>query len=142
MGNIAYGISPGRAQMGITVRSSDDEELSRVVGRIQRRVVEVNEKFDGEIAIKQIEPFSATINDDFGTELVVQTAERIGLEVQNVAEPFPWSEDFGEFRKKCPITLFGLGTGENHPPLHSELYDFNDNLIATGVKLFAELSTL
>ena len=142
MGNVAYGISPGRAQMGVTIRSSDDEELKRATERIRSRVYAEAESFDGKVTIKQIEPFSATICDETGTELVETVAKRIGLKTYVMDEPFPWSEDFGEFRKKCPITLFGLGTGENHPPLHSEKYDFNDRLIEAGVKLFAKLTTL
>lgn len=142
MGNVAYGISPGRAQMGVTIRSSDDDELRTVIKQIQKRVNAENERFDGEIFVKQIEPFSATVNEEYGTDLVKQAAREIELDVQEMAKPFPWSEDFGEFRKKCPITLFGLGTGKDHPPLHSEMYDFNDSLIETGIKLFAELSTL
>lgn len=142
MGNEAYGISPGRAQMGVTVRSSDDEELAKVIEQIRNRVSKEDAIFDGEIRIRQIEPFSATVNEGPGTEFVQKAADRLGLDVRKLEEPFPWSEDFGEFRKKCPITLFGLGTGLNHPPLHSERYDFNDNLIETGIKLFAGLCTL
>lgn len=142
MGNVAYGISPGLAKMGITVRSSDDEELGRVVEQIRSRVNQENEKFDVEVSFQQIEPFSATVNDSSGTEFVEQTAEWNALNVVRMDEPFPWSEDFGEFRKKFPVTLFGLGTGKNHPPLHSEMYDFNDNLIEIGIKLFAGLCTL
>ena len=142
MGNVAYGISPGHATMGVTVRSSGDDELDRVAELIRGRLNTEKKSFDGEISMKEIEPFSATVNDDRGTELVEHAAKQRGLELQKMGEPFPWSEDFGEFRKKCPVTLFGLGTGKDHPPLHSEVYDFNDNLIETGIKLFAVLSTL
>ena len=142
LGNVAYGISPGQAQMGITIRSSNDHELQKITEQIQIRTNAEAESFDGTIAIRQVEPFSATINDAAGTELVKEMAGRSGLSIKVLDEPFPWSEDFGEFRKKCPITLFGLGTGENHPPLHSETYDFNDRLIETGIELFAGLSTL
>lgn len=142
MGNIAYGISPGRAQMGVTVRASDDKELDKVVWDIKKRVQAESESFDGIIDIKQIEPFSATINDEDGTKLVEKAARKSGFTVKTLDKPFPWSEDFGEFRKMCPVTLFGLGTGKNHPPLHSEKYDFNDRLIDAGIRLFAGLSNL
>jgi len=142
MGSVAYGINPGRARMGITLRSSDDHELQKITKQIRKRANAEAESFDGTIAIKQVEPFSATINDGVGTNLVEKAAGRSGLSIKALDEPFPWSEDFGEFRKKCPITLFGLGTGRNHPPLHSETYDFNDRLIETGIELFTGLSTL
>jgi metal-dependent amidase/aminoacylase/carboxypeptidase family protein len=139
MGNVAYGISPGRAEVGATIRSSDDGELRKITERMYNRVDFEAKSFDGEIAIRKIEPFSSTINDSSGTEMVKKVADRSGLRVQEMDEPFAWSEDFGELRQKCPITLFGLGTGKEHPPLHSEIYDFNDRLIETGVQLFAGL---
>jgi amidohydrolase len=142
MGNVAYGISPGRAQMGITIRSAEDELLKKTVDRVRERVDVESRLFDGEVTIKQIEPFSATVNDSTGTEFVKSVAEHNGLSVNEMDIPFAWSEDFGEFRKKCPITLFGLGSGKNHPPLHSETYDFNDKLIETGINMFVGLISL
>lgn len=141
MGNIAYGISPGRAQVGVTVRSSDDNNMNKVIEQIRNHAVSEAESFDGTVSIQKIEPFSATINEDTGTDLVETAAIKCGLNIKILDEPFPWSEDFGELRKKCPVTLFGLGTGKSHPPLHSEMYDFNDRLIETGIRLFAELTT-
>ena len=55
---------------------------------------------------------------------------------RKLERPFPWSEDFGEFRKKFPITIFGLGAGVNAEPLHSEKYDFNDELLTVGIDMF------
>jgi metal-dependent amidase/aminoacylase/carboxypeptidase family protein len=51
-------------------------------------------------------------------------------------EPFRWSEDFGLFSQACPAFLFGLGAGENCPQLHEGTYDFPDELIETGVRIF------
>ena len=33
--------------------------------------------------------------------------------------------------------MFGLGAGENVPELHNPDYDFPDELIETGVKIFS-----
>jgi hypothetical protein len=33
-----------------------------------------------------------------------------------------------------------LGIGEDHPPLHSSKYDFDDSVIADGARLLASLA--
>ncbi len=51
-------------------------------------------------------------------------------------KPFRWSEDFGYFTQKYKGGYFGLGSGENQPALHNPNFDFPDDLIETGVKVF------
>ena len=61
--------------------------------------------------------------------------------VQIMDRPFPWSEDFGHFSThESGAVLFGLGSGLDHPPLHSKTYDFNDELIAPGVDLWVRIA--
>jgi metal-dependent amidase/aminoacylase/carboxypeptidase family protein len=69
---------------------------------------------------------------------LISIAEGLKVDTQILNEPFAWSEDFGDFRKKFPITLFGLGAGVDTPALHSEVYNFDDDLIPVGTALFCE----
>ncbi|MBA3900790.1 MAG: amidohydrolase, partial [Bacteroidetes bacterium] len=39
----------------------------------------------------------------------------------------------------CKGAMFGLGAGENTPPLHHPDYDFPDELISNGAEIFYEL---
>ena len=139
LGERAFGISPGEGEVGFTIRSASDEELSGAVNKLRDKVHSLAEIFEGEISFDRVEPFAATVNDPEGVENVIASASKIGLNLKELDAPFPWSEDFGSFGKRCPITLFGLGTGEDHPPLHSEKYDFNDELIEAGVEMFINL---
>ncbi|MDZ7756603.1 amidohydrolase [Rhodohalobacter sp.] len=139
LGERAFGISPGEGEVGFTIRSSSDEELSGAVNKLRDKVHSLMEIFEGDISFDRVEPFAATVNDPEGVESVIAAAEKSGLNLKELDTPFPWSEDFGSFGRRCPITLFGLGTGEDHPPLHSEMYDFNDELIQAGVKMFTNL---
>ncbi|HAH74483.1 MAG TPA: amidohydrolase, partial [Butyricimonas virosa] len=43
---------------------------------------------------------------------------------------------FGLFTQQYKGAMFGLGSGENCPPLHSPQYDFPDEVIETGATLF------
>lgn len=51
------------------------------------------------------------------------------------------SEDFSFFLEKCPGAYFWLGVDGVEPSqsLHNAYYDFNDNVIETGIKLWVAL---
>lgn len=136
MGERAFGISPGSAGIGFTIRSESDKILEKGVNRIKEMIDGLRESFEGEISLEEVEPFRATVNSRDGAEIVKWVSEKNGFKYQNLEQPFPWSEDFGEFRRQFPITIFGLGAGEDRPPLHSEKYDFNDGLIGVGTGMF------
>ncbi|MEX2463442.1 MAG: amidohydrolase, partial [Balneolaceae bacterium] len=111
MGEEAFGISPGRAKMGFTIRSASDQIIRDELKRIEGLAESESQRFGGEIRIKSVEPFAATVNDKSGNQLVERAAKKLDLKMEWPDEPFPWSEDFGRFREKFPITLFGLGAG-------------------------------
>ncbi|MCR6477635.1 M20 family metallopeptidase [Variovorax sp. ZS18.2.2] len=73
---------------------------------------------------------------------VVVGAENVDA---NVA-PMMISEDFGAFLKVVPGAFVFLGNGaEGAPgstPLHNGSYDFNDEVLATGARYFAEIVRL
>jgi amidohydrolase len=142
LGNQAFGISPGNASIGFTLRSPEDDQLREVLGELKKIFNEAARSFKGTVSISLREPFSATVNDPEGVRIVREASKDAGLIVHDMENPFPWSEDFGAFGEHCPVTLFGLGSGQNHPPLHSESYDFNDRLINTAVELFSQIIKL
>ncbi len=45
-------------------------------------------------------------------------------------------EDFGRFGSIAPAAMFFLGAGEDHPRLHNPDYDFPDDLIDIGARVF------
>ena len=136
LGEPAYGISPGNGRTGFTFRSVSDKSLSQIVDEVKKQVQKTERDFKGQINMKLVEPFCATVNDEKGVELIEQSAKENGYNIEQLNEAFPWSEDFGEFRKKCPIAIFGLGAGKDSAPLHSEMYDFNDSIIEAGINTF------
>lgn len=50
--------------------------------------------------------------------------------------PMKGSEDFGLFGPVAPSAMFFLGAGENHARLHNPDYDFPDDLIGVGARVF------
>lgn len=139
LGEPAYGVSPGIGRAGFTLRSGSDEELEDAVDAVRNFIEKQSKLFKGELEFRLVEPFTATVNDPDGVEIVKKSAKTTGLNVVDLEKAFPWSEDFGAFREKCPISIFGLGSGESSPHLHSEKYDFNDELLEPGIRMFMEI---
>lgn len=137
LGEPAFGINPGTGRIGYTIRSGEDDELDKAVNSIENYIEEVLSKsFNGDVEYRRVEPFTATVNDEFATNQIRKSAQNNGSEIYELQSAFPWSEDFGGFRTKCRLGIFGLGAGKNSPHLHSEYYDFNDNIIQTGIDMF------
>lgn len=138
VGEHAFGVSPGYGEMGITIRAEMDTTIDGLIIDVEQAINRVKKSFKGDIDYEKKEPFAATVNDKTGVEQLQSVAENLNMDIEKLDSPIAWSEDFGQFRKKCPITLFGLGAGAQTPPLHSEQYDFDDELIPTGVSIFCE----
>ena len=49
------------------------------------------------------------------------------------------SEDFRWYTKDTEGAIFYIGTGEKHAALHTDDYDFNDNVTGTIVGMMKEL---
>jgi hippurate hydrolase len=89
--------------------------------------------------------FEPTINDPGRTAEVVAAARRVvGAErVDANCLPVLASEDFGVFGRAVPscFAFLGNGTevGRGGTPLHSRDYEFNDDVLETGVRFYVEL---
>jgi len=60
----------------------------------------------------------------------------LGLKVEEVKEPFRWSEEFGHFTDRYKGAFFGLGSGSVQPQSHDDAYDYPDELIEIGARLY------
>ena len=139
IGEETFGVTPGHAEIWLTLRSQDDKSLQNLTDSTIALSEYVAKEFKLKFSHSIHEAFAATMNSSQETELVEQAAKDLKLSVNNIKEPFPWSEDFGRFGSICPICLFGLGSGFEHEPLHSPIYDFEDEIIDTGVEVFYQL---
>jgi len=96
--------------------------------------VSIDFKFDTE--------FIETVNADGPTEAVVRAAQSAGLDTIPDRQPMSFSEDFAHFSTAVPGCFLLLGNGESGAhgqPLHSNDYDFNDELLPIGARLWTEI---
>lgn len=139
VGEVAFGTSPGSGVVMATLRSHSEQTMNTMIDRATSLAQGIAATHKLEVVIATKQPFPATVNHPEAAALVRQSAEKLGMKTRELEVPFPWSEDFGHFTAKYKGALFGLGAGRNQPALHHPHYDFPDELIARGVRLFTAL---
>ncbi|MFF5232961.1 M20 aminoacylase family protein [Dactylosporangium sp. NPDC000521] len=85
--------------------------------------------------------FEPTVNDPAAVATAL-TAARLTVGADRVdGDTPPWtaSEDFGAFSNQVPGCFALLGNGADGPSLHSADYDFNDDVLSTGVAYYVNL---
>ena len=92
------------------------------------------------VSFSESDRFPATVNDDSCVCLVMNAAAHVtGAPAIEMGAMWRASEDFGWYTKRCPGAIFYIGSGEDHPALHTEDYDFPDEILPTAVRMFRAL---
>jgi amidohydrolase len=138
LGEVAFGTSPGEAEIMATLRSYAPEVLETLSAEATRLARELARTYELEVTVDSTQVFPATINNSQIVVAIERAAVNLGLEIARPEMPFAWSEDFGHFTARYPGALFGLGAGETCPPLHHPEYDFPEALIEPGVSMFLQ----
>ena len=134
-----FGISPGEAVVMGVLRAQASEDLLRIREELTRLVATVAGEHGLEHTVSWHEAFAPTVSTSTCSAVVADAARKVGLEVAELGEPFRWSEDFGYFTEAYPGAFFGLGSGIEQPQLHDNRYDYPDELIAIGARLYREI---
>ena len=132
-GSVSNSISD-YTKIGGTLRSYDPRIHQHLQTELQRIADEYDTKFGTTTTITYQDGYDAVINDP---ELVVKVKNFIPT-ICELAKPVLQAEDFGLYRKICPILFFFLGIGDT-APLHNEKFDFDMDVLEEGLKLFVEI---
>ncbi len=139
IGSKAYGISPGTGELHYTIRAWTDEHRQYLEEQIAVLIAKVCQQYQLQHTIHYLEYFPATQNDPFCNDLIHQVATNHDFVVERRPIPLKFGEDFGWFSKEYPVAMFGLGAGVDTPALHHATYDFPDELIPAGIRMFGGL---
>jgi amidohydrolase len=131
-----FGISPGAAVVMGVLRAQESEDLLCIREELTRLVATVAAQHRLENTVSWHEAFAPTVSTSTCSAIVADAACKAGLDVVELDEPFRWSEDFGYFTEAYPGAFFGLGSGIEQPQLHDNRYDYPDDLIAIGARLY------
>ncbi|MGB8622343.1 MAG: M20/M25/M40 family metallo-hydrolase, partial [Paracoccaceae bacterium] len=136
MGAPAYGIAPGHAQIRATLRTLEDAAMDALCARAEALVHEAAQQSGLGVDLTYEDVFLSCENAPAAVRELRAALEAEGVPTTGTGLPMRASEDFGRFGKDCPATLFLLGAGEDHPSLHNPDYDFPDDLIRIGARIF------
>lgn len=140
MGAPAFGIAPGEAVLNATLRTLTDGGMAALVAQAETLVTEMATA-DGlghHIAWHDI--FAHAENHPEATRLIADALDALGLPHDGRGLPMRPSEDFGQFGHVARAAMLFLGAGTDHPALHNPDYDFPDDLIPVGVRIFHRIA--
>ena len=139
LGEIAFGTSPGYAELMATLRAYKDNDIKIMQDRIKDMLTYMSKAYDIKSEIDFLEYFPATINDEECVNIIEKSTIQKDYSILFKENPFPWSEDFAYFTQKYKSAIFGLGSGLECPQLHNPDYDFPDELIEKGIGIFEKI---
>lgn len=139
-GGSSHNVLPGEVSLTGTVRTFDPRVQDQIETAIRQVIDGVALATGTQICVDYLRYYPATVNAGAATQQVLQVASGIG-EVLEAPEPAFTSEDFAFMLQACEgaYIWLGQGNGGEHIPLHHPEFDFNDDIIATGVKLHTAL---
>lgn len=140
-GGHAHNVLPDRVSIVGTVRTFDPAVQDVIEARLRDMVKGVALSFglSGEVDYDRYYP--ATINDADAAQEALEIAGTV-THAELAPEPAFTSEDFAFMLQACKGAYLWLGQarGPGSPALHNPGYDFNDDVMATGVRLHVALA--
>lgn len=131
-----FGVAPGVAEICGTIRAHQQPELETLKVAITELVQQVSDDEGLGWELSWHEAFPATVSHDESMDILRSAVANSGLPLHEMDEPMRWSEDFSHYLQKYQGAFFGVGSGVDQPQLHNEYYDFPDELIPSGVKIY------
>ena len=137
MGEPAFGIAPGAGELWVTLRTLTDDALAMLLEQVQALATTEAETGGLSVRFEQHDPFTACFNHPEATEILARALDATGIAHDAGDQPMRASEDFGRFGTAgAKSAMLFLGAGLDQPALHSQTYDFPDDLIPVGLSVF------
>ncbi|WP_037307140.1 amidohydrolase [Ruegeria halocynthiae] len=136
LGERTFGVTPGRAELWVTLRTVSDACMQRLILAAEALVMQAAKATGLTAEITYDDVFEACVNHGEAVETVATTCAQRGVSCTLTQYPQKFSEDFGQFAKGAKTAMFWLGAGRDQPQLHNPDYDFPDALIPVGSGIF------
>ena len=134
MGEKAFGAAAEKAEIWLTLRAEHDCDLVTLNNSILQFSETLAKEYQLDFSYETQDIFPATENTPENAEKILSLCSGTVLDV-----PMRWSEDFGHYLNHCKGAFFGIGAGEEHPPLHTEHYEYPDRLLQPAMEVFYKL---
>lgn len=138
-------VIPENAEILGTMRSLQQQELSDMKVLMEESLQDLGTK-GYKYSLNYILGYCPVVNHAEGVERVIDAATKVVGKDNIDADLEPWmgSEDFGYFLQKVPGAFYKLGSGNKtkniNEPLHSAYFDVDEDVIAVGAAIMAEIA--
>lgn len=140
MGEPVYGIAPGKAEIWATLRTRLDDRMAALCTAAEGLVVKTAKAHGLTCRFDYQEIFTASINAPEAVHYLAAALDQEAITHREEGLPMRASEDFGVFGVGAKSAMFFLGAGVTHPALHNPDYDFPDDLIPIGTRVFLRVA--
>ena len=142
LGEPAFGIAPGYAELWVKLRTRDDAPMAALYADACALIADHAARDGLRLDLVTQDAFAATVNDAPAIARLTAALDALHIPHDDRNLPLRGSEDFGRFGVNgTQMAMMFLGSGENHPQLHNPDYDFPDDLIPLGARLFHRVIT-
>lgn len=139
LGEAAFGVAPGAAEVWTTLRTAREERMQALVTASEQLAGTVAADAGLSSSVSYHDIFPASDNDRDATEMVIEAVQAEDIACHLLDAPLRWSEDFGAFGRHCKAAMFFLGSGTDQPQLHNPDFDFPDALIEPAARIFTRI---
>ena len=135
-----WNVIPQQAVIRGTVRTFDAQVQDMTENRIKQIATGIASTFEAKAEVDYQRRYPATINHAKQAEIAIKAAKNVVGETNVIIDPTPsmGAEDFAFMLKKIPGAYVWLGAGQG-ANLHNPAYNFNDEVLTTGVEYFIEI---
>lgn len=136
LGERAFGVAAHEGKLCLTIRGQHEDEMLAMQREIEEFAKKCAEEDGLKVDFHYTEVFPETCNHVESADKIRRMAKKNGMPVFEMENPIRSSEDFGYYTQETKGAMVWIGAGENYAALHSENFDFNDDLIAPVVDFF------
>ena len=136
VGEATFGITPGDARIFVTLRASRDEAVTELQHTVETLISRLSDEHGLTCDFEVHDDFAASMNDPEAVIVACRAMQDLGIPFGEKGVPMRASEDFGAFGWGAKAAMLCLGPGEQHVALHQPEYDFPDDLIPVGARIF------
>lgn len=135
-----WNVLPQQAVIRGTVRAFSSDVQDMAESRIKQIAQGIASTFDAKAEVNYQRRYPATVNYAKQADIAISAARKVVGDDNVTIDPPPsmGSEDFAFMLQKVPGAYVWLGAGQG-ANLHNPAYNFNDDLLITGVKYFIEV---
>ncbi len=141
----AVNIIPDTATFSGTARTLSPQARAQLKAAMQRRCAGIAAANNCRLEFRWTEGYPPTVNDPAMADYVAKVAKAtVGEErYLPLLRPSMGGEDFAYYLEKVPGCFFLVGVQprdcEQYPCLHNDRFDFTDDALATGMRMFVGL---